>query len=419
VTPPAPPSERRALYGLLVLSAINLFNYLDRYLVAGVLPRIEREFGLDHDQAGLLGTVFVVVYMLASPLGGFLGDRVPRRFLVAGGVLLWSLATVGSGLATTFGALLLARAFIGVGEAGYGTVAPAVISDLFPRARRTRMLSFFYVAIPVGAAAGYAIGGWVSATWSWQAAFFVGGIPGLFFAALALAMPEPRRGATEEGPTPEKIPFGVGLRALSRNTVFWFNTAGLTLMTFSIGGLAYWMPSFLELERGMDPAFAGFTFGAITASAGLLGTLTGGYLGDWAERRRAGGGMWVSGIGLVLAGPFMLLAANLPTAPLIFAAVFGAQFMLFLNSGPINAAICNCVQPAFRAFAMGVNVLMIHLLGDAISPPLIGWVGRHHSLAVAIEVNAAPVLLGGLVLLWGARTLAGLTSVTARPGQSA
>lgn len=403
VAPRARPA-RGAAFGLGILAFINLFNYLDRYLVAGVLPEIEAEFGIDHVQAGLLGTVFLVVYMVAAPLGGFLGDRMPRKYLIAGGVALWSLATVGSGLATSFFLLLVARAIIGIGEAGYGTVAPSIISDLYPKDRRTRALSYFYIAIPLGAAFGYAIGSSIGARYGWHAAFFVGGAPGLVLAVLILFMREPVRGAMDPD-APAKLTFRQGFPELARNPVFWFNTAGLTLMTFSIGGLAYWMPAFLELERGMPPAIRGIGFGAVTAVAGIVGTLLGGWLGDWADRRRVGGGMWVSGLGLVAGAPFMFLAANARSAPAILALVFVAQLLLFLNSGPINAAIVNCVSPAMRGFAMGLNTLIIHLLGDAISPPLIGAIGKRFSLERAIEVNALPVVMGGIVLLVGTRFL--------------
>jgi MFS family permease len=397
-TPRVSPS---AMFGLTVLSLINFFNYLDRYIVAGVVPLVESELRIDHERAGLLASVFMIVYMLASPIGGYLGDRVQRRFLVAGGVFVWSLATIGSGLAMTFGILLLARAVIGIGEAGYASVAPAVISDLFPRSKRTRMLAFFYVALPLGAAAGFGIGGWVGEHYSWHAAFFVGGAPGLALAVMALFLPEPKRGATEEVAGPEKIPFRVGIRQLSRNATFWIVTAGLTLMTFSIGGLANWMPAFLNLERGVPLGSAGLIFGGITAVAGTMGTFAGGVLGDWAERRNAYGGIWLSGIGLVLAAPFVFFAARIADPWAIYALSFAAQFLIFLNTGPLNAAIVNCVSPAFRAFAMGINVLMFHLLGDALSPTVIGAIAKRFSIARAIELNSLPVLFGGLILLLG------------------
>lgn len=398
---PAP----RAAFGLSILTAINFLNYLDRFIVAGILPLLLVEFGRSKAEGGLLTTVFILVYMLAAPVAGILGDRVPRRFLVAGSVFVWSLATLASGFAPTFAVLLVARAVVGIGEAGYGAVAPAIITDLYPARMRTRMLSYFYVAIPVGSAAGFALGGWLGQNYGWQTAFIAGGIPGILVALATLFMPEPTRGAMEEGPLPPKVSFGTGLKALGRNRVFWFNTAGYTLMTFAVGGLGHWMPTFLNAERGLSLETAGFAFGAVTASAGLLGTLAGGWLGDKAEQRWKLGGMYVSGTGLLLAAPFMFAAVQVDAVWAIFGLIFVAQFMLFLNSGPINNAIVSCVGPDFRAFAMGLNVLFIHLLGDAISPPLIGAIADRSSLERAIELNAIPVLLGGLVLLIGVRIL--------------
>ncbi|MDY7228481.1 spinster family MFS transporter [Hyalangium rubrum] len=393
----------RAGYALFILTLINLVNYLDRYIVAAALPSIQADLNINNTQSGMLGTVFIIVLMLASPLGGYLGDRVPRKMLVAGGVLMWSLATGASGLAASFVALLVARAFIGIGEAGYGAVAPSMISDLYPRSMRTRMLAFFYIAIPVGAAAGYGLGGFLSKTYSWHVAFFAGGAPGLILAIMAFFMPEPQRGAMDGPDAQTKMPFSVGLSGLAGNKAFWATTAGYTLMTFSVGGLAFWMPSYMVKTRGMTESEAGFLFGAVTAVAGLLGTVSGGWLGDKLDRKREGGGLGMSGLGLLLAAPCMFIAVNLESQVATFAVIGVAQFLIFLNSGPINAAIVNCVQPAFRAFAMGLNVLCIHLLGDAISPTLIGKIADVASLTTAIEVNAVPVLLGGVALIIGAK----------------
>ncbi|ATB42539.1 MFS transporter [Cystobacter fuscus] len=395
----SPAAAPNSTYALFILSLINLVNYLDRYIVTVALPHIQRDFQLDNTQAGLLGSFFMVVFMLASPISGFLGDRVPRRFLVAGGVLLWSLATGASGLASTFAALMVARACVGIGEAGYGAVAPSIISDLFPREQRTRVLSVFYIAIPVGAAAGYGLGGWLSNAYSWHVAFYAGGVPGIILAVMAFFMPEPQRGAMDGPDAQKKLPFLVGLKGLGRNPAFWWTTSGYTLMTFSIGGLAFWLPSFLVNERGMALDRAGFLSGAVTALAGLTGTMAGGWLGDRMDQRMPGGGLRLSGVGLLLAAPLMVLAVKVSAHAPMFAIIFMAQFLIFLNSGPINAAIVNGVPPAFRAFAMGLNVLFIHMLGDALSPTVIGKLADVSSLAVAIQVNAIPVLLGGLALL--------------------
>ena len=397
-------SPRRAHFALGVLTLINFLNYLDRYLVASILPQIEKAFAIGHAKAGVVGTIFVLVYLAAAPLGGYLGDRMSRKVLVAVSVGVWSLATIASGLAPTFAWLLGARAVIGIGEAGYGTVTPAIISDLYPREKRTRMLSIFYVAMPAGAAAGFALGGWVASIWSWHAAFFVGGVPGLLLALLSLVMPEPVRGAKDVEPA-EKVPFRIGLKGLARNGIFWTTTVGLTLMTFSVGGLGYWIPSFLISERHFDPKWANTIFGGVTALAGIFGTLAGGWLGERAERKSPIGGLVISGIGLLGAAPLLYLTALSPAAAVIYTVVFLAQFLIWINTGPLNAAIVNCVSPTMRSFAMGLNVLFIHLFGDALSPYLIGVFAERFSLGTAVEINAVPVLLGGVVLVLGARAL--------------
>jgi MFS family permease len=163
------------------------------------------------------------------------------------------------------------------------------------------------------------------------------------------------------------------------------------------------MPTFLEQERGMNAGTTGLLFGGVTAAAGLFGTLTGGLVGEWADRRRPGGGLRISGIALIAAAPLMYFAADARTPLATFSLIFAAQSLPFLNTGPLNATIINCVAPAFRAFAMGLNVLLIHLLGDAISPPLVGLVGERWSLEAAIKLDAVPMLLSGMVLIAAAR----------------
>lgn len=395
--------DRRPLFGLLVLTGINLFNYLDRYLLAGVLHKVQGEFNLSNTAGGTIASTFIIVYTFASPVGGYLGDRVQRRYLIAGAVAIWSLATVGSGLATSFAFLLVARALTGVGEAGYGTVAPAYLSDLFPASKRSRILSLFYTAIPLGAAAGFVLGGAMAEHGNWRHAFFLGGAPGLLLAVGALFLPEPTRGAMDGAGAQVKVPFIEGLKALAGNTRFWFSTAALTLMTFSIGGLGYWMKTFLETERGFTSTGAGTALGATTVVGGLVGTILGGLLGDRLEKRKAGGGIWLSAWGLSLAAPFMIASTLLENRSMILGALLLAQVFIFLNQGPLNASVVNAVPPGFRAFAIGLCTLTLHLLGDATSPTLIGMVGDASSLARAIQFNAVPVLLAGVVLFIGVK----------------
>jgi MFS transporter, Spinster family, sphingosine-1-phosphate transporter len=396
-------SEKKAspLFGLIVLTSINLMNYLDRYLLAGALPKVKAEFDLTGAQAGTLASMFILIYTVMSPIGGFLGDRMPRRYLIAGAIFIWSFATVGSGFATTFTFLLVARMLTGVGEAGYGTVAPAFLSDLFPAEKRARILAWFYTAIPLGAAAGFVLGGAMAGRGDWRHAFFIGGAPGLLLAIGALFLPEPERGAMDGAEGKKKIPFGEGLKALAGNTRFWISTAALTLMTFSIGGLGNWMTTFLVDERAFTPAEAGLSLGATTIVGGFVGTIVGGLLGDKLEKRRAGGGVWLSAIGLTAAAPFMILSTLMQSRPLLLGALVLAQVLIFLNQGPLNASVVNAVPPGFRAFAVGLCTLTLHLLGDAASPTIIGAISDASSLARAIQLNAVPVLAAGIVLFVG------------------
>lgn len=396
-----------ALVGLGVLTLINLLNYLDRYVVAGILTEIEKAFSIDQAHAGLVQSMFLVSYVVASPFAGYFGDRVPRKFLIATGVLVWSLATIASGMATTYSHLLIARAFIGIGEAGYATVAPSLISDLFPRGWRGKMMSVFYAAIPIGSALGFIVGGAVAARAGWRSAFFVAGGPGILLALLALCMREPVRGATEDVAAEAAPPMKEGLAQLLRNGQFQFINVGYTLLTFALGGLALFMPTFFIKVHGVAMDRADFVFGMITVLAGFAGTAAGGMAGDWALRRHAGGYLWISGVGLLVGVPFTVAAALAPEVNLAYLMAGLAMFFLFFNTGPINAALVNSVPAQLRSLAVAVDILCIHLLGDALSPILIGKVADAFDLRVAVAANALPIALGGLVLLVGARRAVG------------
>ena len=395
----------RAVPLLAVLTLINLLNYLDRYVIAGIKQPLCDALKLDGKQYGLLTFAFMITYMLASPAAGYLGDRVPRKYLIAAGVVVWSLATAASGLAHDSTHLFLARAFTGVGEAGYATVAPGLISDLFTRDRRGKMMAVFYSAIPVGSALGFVTGGMVAVHLGWRYAFYVAGAPGLVLAMVALALPEPARGACD--PDPESAlappPLKEGLRALAGNGQFMFVNAGYALLTFAIGGLASWMPDFFVSVHGVALDAAGTVFGAITVVSGFLGTAAGGWAGERAVRRRAGGYLWISGLGLLLSLPLVLVTAYAPALGVAYGAAALAMFFLFFNTGPINTALVNCVPANLRALAVALDIFCIHLFGDAISSFILGAISDAAGRQAAVAFTAVPIAVGGVVLLIGAR----------------
>src|ERR1700728_1043004 len=156
---------------LCILTGLNLFNYLDRYVLSAVLTPLQKDLGINDGQAGRLMTAFMIGYFVTSPVFGWLGDRYPRKWLIAAGIFVWSLGTVLTGYAGTFAVLLSYRVLVGLGEASYATISPSLISDNFEPARRNNALTIFYAAIPVGAALGSIMGGQIAAHYSWRHAF--------------------------------------------------------------------------------------------------------------------------------------------------------------------------------------------------------------------------------------------------------
>jgi MFS family permease len=434
------PSARRALALLLL---INLFNYVDRQVLAAVVPSIQKTFfggagvhptaalvaiqewtrthlGFQPELAliGVLSMAFMVLYMIGAPVFGRLAERHSRWLLVAVGVIAWSLASGASGLATTFFGLLLTRCLVGVGEAAYGPVAPTIISDLYHVKDRGRVLAWFYMAIPVGSALGYVLGGAVAGSSigahgaahlgihaeSWRWAFFLVVPPGLALGIVALFMKEPARPHLAGGVDGAAHVNFRDYLALVRSPSWMLCTIGMTAMCFSIGGIAFWMPFFL-LQRPGAPASSTVIFGAITCVAGLTATLLGGIVGDRLRGRFPGSYFLVSGIAMIVGFPFMLLTLSAPF-PLIWIWLFITCFCLFFNTGPTNTILANVSHPSIRAAGFALNILVIHSFGDVLSPVVIGVMSDRWSMHAAFVVVSLMFVASGILWLWGARYLA-------------
>lgn len=404
--PPGTIGRRQAHLAVALLFGVNFLNYIDRYVASAVLPLIQGEFAITDASAGLVVSAFMVAYMLASPFTGMMGDRFPRRYLVGGGVLLWSLATAASGLATSYRQLLSARSFIGVGEAGFGAVSPTLISDLFPKEKRGRMLAYFYVAIPVGSALGFLLGGHIGEHYGWRRAFFLAGAPGILLGLLAFRMREPPRGAGD-GVVHEERRFELSaLKQLFGNRSLVFTTLGMSAMTFALGGMASWMPTFFVRAKGLPLDEANTFFGGITVAAGLVGTFLGGWLGDWLQRYTRRSYLLVSGAGMLLGVPAAYVGLTADARPVYLSAIFLAEVLLFLNTGPANAVLVNVVLPEIRATAIALAIFVYHLLGDVPSPILIGWVSDRTDLETSLlALCLGAMALSGVLYLMGSRTL--------------
>ncbi len=395
----SPAAPRYPHYALAILLAVNLLNYIDRQVLYAVFPLLKADWQLSDTELGFLGSAFMICYMVSAPLIASLGNRFGRLRLATAGLVIWSLATVQAGLASGYQMLLAARTTVGIGEASFGTVSPGLLSDYFPRARRGRILSYFFLAIPVGSAIGYLLGGLLGQYWGWQTAFLMVGVPGLLLALpLSLLREPPYGGDASETQDPPDLTRADWL-SLFRNRSFVTTTLSMAAMTFALGGLAQWIPTFLYRVQGLDVATGNTLFGGITVLSGITGTLAGGWLGDYLQQRSAGGYLWVSGVSLLLGAPLVAWAVLTPSLTVCLAAIFGAEWLLFLNTGPLNTVIVNVIRPTLRAMAFAVNIFFIHALGDAVSPTLLGYFADRWGLRNALLITPLALLLAAFFAL--------------------
>lgn len=422
-----------AILGLL--TGLNLLNYLDRYVLSAVLPRLIQDLGLSNLEAGLLATVFLLGYFVTSPIFGALGDRLPRKGLIAVGILIWSVATIGSGLASNIAVLLGMRALVGVGEASYATLAPTVIDDITPTERKGRALSIFYIATPVGSALGFILGGIIEHLFGWHAAFFVAGGPGVILALVMLAIVEPDR-----KPRADKPNILRDLGTLVKVKLYRKGVLGYCAYTAAIGAFSFWAPQFLFKRYDLPLAKANTVFGGIIVVAGAIGTIVG---GRWADARakavdeqaklppdqrelgfrehgyrdvtpeelqrrideaalaRVRAQLQICAIGSLLGAPLAVACFLSPSPTLFFAFAFLAIAVLFLATSPVNAVILQSVPAHLRASAMALSIFGIHVLGDLWSPPAVGILAD--ILPIQLAMMTLPVAIAASAAIWWAK----------------
>jgi len=420
-----------------MLTGLNLLNYLDRIVLSAVLADVQDALNLSGFIAGALGTIFLLGYFLTSPVFGALGDRTTRKGLITFGVLVWSVATFASGLAQTTGQLVVARAFVGLGEASYATLAPTIIDDITPSEKKGSWLAYFYAASPIGSALGYLIGGAAESHYGWRSAFFVAGGPGILLALLCLLMQEPPR--KETGKKPDLFAFVLprwsSIKRCFAIRHYRHGVLGYCAFTFAIGGFAYWAPTFLLRRYGLELARANYLFGTITVGAGAFGTWLGGFLNDRfakrivaeidAQRRHEGGAYRGSDVpavhdldaerdrrvsaaalrvcfwGALVGAPLAMFCFLAPTAKMFFVLVFFCEVALFLSTAPVNVVALRSVPTELRASAMALQIFAIHLFGDLWSPPAVGLLSDHFPIAMAMM--SLPLAVALAAALWWVR----------------
>jgi MFS family permease len=390
-------SARYASYVFWVMFFINFFNYFDRYILPSALSSISAELHLSFGGAGLLASAFLIVYAVCALPLGYWADRGIRKNVIALGVGLWSIATFFSGLAANVATLFVSRAAVGVGEAGYYPAGTSLLSDYYPSAKRAQVLSRWTAGSLIGLALGFAAGGQIAGIGatasnpvgtiagisSWRFAFFLAGVPGLFFTVLAYRLREPRRGQADgwvAGETPDasiesashKVPLGRAFKELlSIRTVVV--TIGVQILGFWVlGAAANWLPVFLQLRFNVSEGTAGIISGGVLVGAGILGALLGGWVADIFTRRWASGRVLVGSLGFLIGAPLMVLTLISPSLLVFLPFFFLTGALLNVYNGPLGAISQDVVRPELRAMSVAITLLIGHLLGDATSPFQVG-----------------------------------------------
>jgi len=395
-------SAASAWFTLAIFSGLNMFNYLDRYVMSAVLTPMQTELHLTDGDAGWAASAFMLGYFITAPVFGYLGDRFPRKYLILGGVIIWSLATAGSGLAHSFAHLFAIRMVVGVGEACFVTMGPSWISDVFAATKRNTALTLFYVAIPFGSAIGFTIGGWFAQHGDWRGAFIYAGLPGVLLALSLLFLREPQRGESD-GIEGEIVPRAkvrevLGLLVNRRYSLLVW---GYAAQTFSIGAFGVWGPTFLHRVHNLPLGESSTEFGAMLAVAGLVATLLGGMLANVLRKRTPAGYVWVMLLSLVFATPLCFFALMVGNATLSLIGLGASMFFLFLPTGPIASEMFEIVPVHLRASAMALCTFIIHLFGDFGSPTIVGNLSTYNGDNLQKAVLILPIVLLAGAVLWG------------------
>jgi predicted MFS family arabinose efflux permease len=394
-----PSRNIQARTALILLTALNLLNYIDRSVLFAVQPLVQAEFRVSNAQIGYLTSAFLLFYMIAAPFTGPLADRYSRKLLIVLGAFFWSGLTLLTAMVHSYRELLIRHTLVGVGEATFVTIAPTFVADLFPEEKRGRILGIFYLAIPVGTAAGYILGGKLAGPLGWRFPFYIAAAPGFLLALAMLFIPEPERGRFDSlRQTRERAT----ILSLARNPAFWTATLGMAMMTFALGGLQVWMPTFLSRVRGFSLQSANEVFGEIVVIDGIIASLLGGWLGDRLLPRMASSYYFVSAISMALGVPMMIVAL-FSAGPTMIPGIFVAAFLLLLNTAPLNAALINSVGAHIRATAIAVNIFIIHILGDVPSPALMGYIADKSSLQIAFVCPIVAMTISSAILFYGMR----------------
>ncbi|MSR18795.1 MAG: MFS transporter [Phycisphaerales bacterium] len=394
---------RSARIALILLTGINLLNYLDRFILSALVssltaPVAEGGLALTDAEAGSLYSGFIIVYLVAAPVCGLLADRFSRNWILAVGVAAWSAATSAGALATGYWSLMLTRMCTGIGESAYATVAPTVISDHFPPHSRARALGVFNSAIPIGAAIGIALGGWAASNYGWRPALLIAGLPGLLLAVCFAFHKTPARGASDPHVAVGRAPTLVEALRIALRPSYGLTVLGYALQTAGFGALGFWAPKYLQVAKGMSLQESTITFGIVIATTGVIGTIIGAWWGDrWFQRSKTGL-LQVCALTSVAAAVFVGIMIMADDLWIVWSAATLACLFLVASVGPINSQIVNMLGPGERASGVAMSIVLIHLLGDVPSVSMVGWMSAEFGFNTGLAL--LPLALVGASVVW-------------------
>lgn len=388
-----------ATVALVLLTAMNFVNYLDRYILPAVQEQIKHEFTLTDNQIGSLTLWFMVAYVCVSPITGWLGDRFKRKpMIVAAGLAIAAMNFLTANV-HDYMSLNLRHAALGIGEACFGIFAPAILADFYAERERNRVMTIFNIALPVGAAAGYEAGAWIAAHHGWRMSFIASAVPGVLVALLILFfLREPPRVAPREKAKTDRA----SVLSLAKNKAYLTSILGYAAVTFSLGGISWWMPSFLHRDAGYSLEAAGAVMGPIIVVAGLGGTALGGWLAQWWSKKTPKALYLVPALSAALTIAPAVVCFFGPRATVVPSLAI-AVFLIFLGTGPVNAATLNAVPADLRATAMAGQLFAIHVVGDMPSSKVIGIISDASNLRIGMAATLVAFAVGAIIFFVGAK----------------
>jgi MFS family permease len=399
---------------LAIITAVNAVNWADRQVVPILFPGIRNDLELTDTQLGVIGGLaFSLVYAAASFIFGYAADRTIRRNVVVVGLVIWSVATAASGLATGFGSLFAARFFTGAGEASLYPATMSLIAERFPVTGRGRAMGIFGAAAAVGGGLGVGLGGFLAELFGWRSVFFIYGAAGLLLVPLLASIPEARRDLRNENtPEPPRRVVGELLRD-PRLLCLWI--AGLVMIGAAFGYGA-WVPSLFVRERGFEVATAGYLFGGAALVGGVTGSLLGGVFADRFRRRRLAGELDLSAIVALLSVPLVAIVLASTNVPLLLVAGLIGPVAIYAFFPPLQTVLTEIVPQRRLGMAYAINILFMAGIGQALGPLVIGRVSdATGSLVTGLAVAVVAMGVASVLALVTGRVIRAKATRHPRP----